>query len=115
QRDERAVRGVLGDWPTTTPEAPPIPTGPERRAGGRRRQDASPDGEDARDGSTRAVYGRLIMRYRNTTNEELRRAIARRLEQDRLSQDAHIRYLAVDAMGKIDPHAFDASLVAATE
>lgn len=76
---------------------------------------ADRDLSDSRVAANRAVYARLVTRYRSTTNDELQRAIARRLEQDRLSEDPHIRFLAVDAMGKIGAHVFDASLVASTE
>lgn len=65
--------------------------------------------------ASRAVYARLVTRYKSTSNEELRRAIARRLEQDRTSEDEKIRLLAVYAMAKIGTHLFGSSLVAATE
>lgn len=65
--------------------------------------------------ASRAAYARLVTRYKSTSNDELRRAIARRLEQDRASADAKVRFLAVYAMAKIGVHIFDASLVAATE
>ncbi|MGE0791247.1 MAG: hypothetical protein AB7S26_36575 [Sandaracinaceae bacterium] len=71
--------------------------------------------EAAASGPGKAVFARLVTRYKSSTNPELQRAIARRLEQDRLSEDPRIRLLAVDAMGKIGAHVFDGALFAATE
>ncbi|MEQ8461678.1 MAG: hypothetical protein RLO52_26500 [Sandaracinaceae bacterium] len=101
-----APKARAADPTPTAEEAPaePAPHTPE------------PDfANDRRVAANRAVYARLVTRYKSTTNDELQRAIARRLEQDRLSEDPHIRFLAVDAMGKIGAHVFDASLVASTE
>ncbi len=66
-------------------------------------------------GPGKAVFARLVTRYQSSTNPELQRAIARRLEQDRLSEDPRIRLLAVDAMGQIGADVFDGALFAATE
>ncbi len=63
----------------------------------------------------RGAYARIVTRYRNTSNDDLRHAIARRLEQDRLSEHAEIRFHAVDAMAKIGVQTFEAALIAATE
>lgn len=71
--------------------------------------------EGSTSGPGKAVFARLVTRYKSSTNPELQRAIARRLEQDRLSEDPRIRLLAVDAMGKIGAHVFDGALFAATE
>jgi cell division GTPase FtsZ len=63
----------------------------------------------------RGAYARIVTRYRNTSNDDLRDAIARRLEQDRLSEHSQVRFHAVDAMAKIGVHVFEAALIAATE
>ncbi len=63
----------------------------------------------------RNAYARVVTRYRKTSNDELRHAIARRLEQDRLSEHAEVRFHAVDAMAKIGVQVFEAALIAATE
>jgi len=66
-------------------------------------------------GPNAAVYARLVTRYKSSSNDELQRAIARRLEQDRLVDDPRVRALAVGAMAQIGAHVFDGSLFAATE
>jgi cell division GTPase FtsZ len=105
----------LGARPVAT-EVGPEPEAPARAADEGSDGGSDAEGVDAQDTrASRAVYARLVTRYKSTSNDELQRAIARRLEQDRLSEDPHVRYLAVDAMGKIGAHVFDASLVAATE
>ncbi|MEZ4335153.1 MAG: hypothetical protein R3B82_00805 [Sandaracinaceae bacterium] len=84
----------------------------------RTRSDVAPKPDDdvlSERGPNAAVYARLVTRYKSTQNDELQRAIARRLEQDRLTDDARIRVLAVGAMAQIGAHVFDAALVAATE
>jgi hypothetical protein len=63
----------------------------------------------------RSAYARIVTRYRNTSNDDLRHAIARRLEQDRLSEHSEVRFHAVDAMAKIGVQTFEAALIAATE
>lgn len=83
----------------------------------RTRSDVAPRPDDdlSERGPNAAVYARLVTRYKSTANDELQRAIARRLEQDRLTDDPRIRVLAVGAMAQIGAHVFDAALVAATE
>lgn len=104
--------------------APPPSTGERLRsaeaspgATARTRSDVAPKPEDdlAERGPNAAVYARLVTRYKSTANDELQRAIVRRLEQDRLTDDPRVRVLAVGAMAQIGAHVFDAALVAATE
>ncbi|MCB9593957.1 MAG: HEAT repeat domain-containing protein [Sandaracinaceae bacterium] len=92
---------------------------PEREgATARTKSDVAPrpaDDDLSERGPNAAVYARLVTRYKSTGNDELQRAIVRRLEQDRLTDDPRVRVLAVGAMGQIGAHVFDAALVAATE
>lgn len=74
-----------------------------------------PDPVSEDGGPNAAVYARLVMRHKSSSNDELQRAIARRLEQDRANHDPRVRMLAVGAMAQIGAHIFDGSLVAATE
>jgi hypothetical protein len=62
-----------------------------------------------------AAYARIVTRYQNSSDPTVRDAIRHRLEQDRLSPHAQVRYHAVDAMVKLGAIAFQEALIAASE
>ena len=123
RRAPRLDLGALDGKPEQKADEPPrlravsdIAPKPEARLAKEPGSPRAPMSTDAANkGPNRAVYARLVTRYKSTGNEELQRAIARRLEQDRLSEDFRVRILAVDAMAQIGAHVFDGSLFAATE
>ena len=84
---------------------------PDQEATKRKRHDSA----EIRKLPGRAAYARIVTRYRGTTDQALRQNIAERLEQDRLSQHAAVRYHAVDAMAKLGVPLFENALIAASE
>ncbi len=62
-----------------------------------------------------AVYKRLVTEYMDSTDEDHRRSVQRRLEDDSLSDNAVVRYYAVDAMVQLGRTVFGTALLAATE
>ena len=61
------------------------------------------------------TYEKLVRDFRGTTDNGVRRQIAQRLEEDRFSEHAVVRYYVVDAMSKLDKSLFETALLAATE
>lgn len=61
------------------------------------------------------VYEQLVEDFRGASTEEMRQEIAERLENDRFSEHAVVRYYVVKAMAQLDRKLFEMSLIAATE
>lgn len=61
------------------------------------------------------VYERLVRTYRDSTSDTTRHQIAERLENDRFSEHAVVRYYVVQAMARIGKPLFESALIAATE
>ena len=61
------------------------------------------------------IYEQLVEDFLGTSSEQMRREIADRLENDRFSEHAAVRYYVVQAMSKLDKSLFESSLIAATE
>ena len=86
----------------------------ETVSGIRRPPPADPDA-DTGDLPSPAFYEKMVVEYRGQTDTEGRRKIQRRLEQDSLSDNAVVRYYAVEAMAKLGTSIFGNALLAATE
>lgn len=81
------------------PGAPPPPKGPE----------------GAQNVPAQNIYQALFYRYQTADSAAMQKKIVRRLEKDRESEYALVRYYAVQTMGRLDVAQFEASILAATE
>ena len=80
----------------------------------RRPPPADPDA-DTGDLPSPTVYQRLVAEYLKTDDLDKRRKVQRRLEEDSLSDNAVVRYYAVEAMSVLGRSVFGNALLAATE
>lgn len=61
------------------------------------------------------IYDRLVADFRQAKLQRAREEVARRLEEDSISEQTVVRYYAVEAMSKLGRDVFATALLAATE
>ncbi len=86
-----------------------------RTVTGARRPSAPDPDADTGDLPSPAIYRRLVQDYLGTDDVDRRRSIQRRLEEDSLSENAVVRYYAIEAMAHLGRSTFGNALLAATD